>query len=145
MKASTQIEAIQELLIHLQKLEILSFTSNLFSYINNKEKMLPCAAEHGIAYPHSTSIEIEELTCVLGISKIGIDFNSPDGQLYHLFLLTLSLNNNPYEHQKFITHFRTIFNDYNVRSYLLDATESNDVINIVQKWEKNDSLTNNLN
>ena len=145
IQASTQVEAIQELLMHLQKLEILSATSKLFSTINNNEETLPCAAGRGIAYPHSSSIEIDELTCVLGISKDGIDFNSPDGQLCHLILLTLSPDENPCEHRKFITRFRTMFEDPNVRYHLLNATQTNDVISIVQKWEEDDSLIDNLN
>ena len=126
-------------------MDILSGTIKLFTNINEQEKLFTSSTGRGVAYPHSTSMEIKDLKCVLGVSKQGIDFNSPDGQLCHLILLTLSLKNKPCEHRKFITHFRTIFNDYNVRSCFLDATESNDVINIVQKWEKNDSLINNLN
>ena len=69
---------------------------------------MPSAAGRGIAYPHATSIEITELICVLGISKDGLNFNSPDGQLCHIILLTLSPKNDPCKHRKFITRFRTM-------------------------------------
>ena len=45
-------------------------------------------ADRRIAYSYPTSIEVNELTCILGIYKIGIDYNSPDGQDYLLILLT---------------------------------------------------------
>ena len=144
IKASTQTDAIQELLIKLQNIEILSATTKLFSNINNNEKTSPCAAGRGIAYPHSTSIEVEELICILGISKDGIDFKSPDGQLCHIILLTLSPNEDPCEHRKFITRFRTMFEDPNVRSKLLDAIQPNEVISVIQKWEEDDALTSDL-
>ena len=77
----------------------------------------------------------------MGISKTGIDFNSPDGQLCHIILLTLSPDVDPCEHRKFITRFRTMFDDPNIRSLLLDAKQSSDVVSVIQKWEEDDALT----
>ena len=144
LQASTQTDAIQELLIRLHKIDILSATTKLFSNINNNEKAVPCAAGRGIAYPHSISIEVKELTCILGISKGGIDFNSPDGQLCHIILLTLSPYKKPWKHRKFITRFRTMFDNPIVRSSLLDANQSYEVINLIQKWQEDDAIAVNL-
>ena len=85
-----------------------------------------------------TSIEIDELTCVLGFSKSGIDFNSPDGQLCHIILLTLSSQKDPCEHRKFITRFRTMINNPNIRTKLLEVNKSKEVIKIIQEWEDED-------
>ena len=145
IQASTQSEAIQELLVHLQSLDKLSDTTKLYAAITEKEETLPSAAGRGIAYPHFTSMEIDELVCVLGISKEGLEFNAPDGQLCHLILLTLSPNEDPCEHRKFITRFRIMFEDPNVRSHLLDAAQPNEIISVIQKWEEDDALTYDLN
>ena len=145
IQSTTQKKAIQELLEHLQNIKILTATIKLFSYINNNEKKSPCAAGRGIAYPHSTSIEIDKLTCVLGFSKDGIDFNSPDEQLCHIILLTLSPDEDPCEHRKFISRFRTMIDNPKVRSQLFDANQPDEVINIIHKWEEDDALTDDLN
>ena len=145
IQATTQADAIQELLEHLQKIKIIIATTKLFSYINNNEKKSPSAAGRGIAYPHSTSIEVNRLTCVLGFSKDGIDFNSPDGQLCHIILLTLSPNEDPCEHRKFITRFRTMIDNPVIRSQLLDANLPDEVINIIQQWEEDDALIDDIN
>ena len=145
IQSTTQSEAIQELLVHLQNNKILSATIKLFSHIDNNERISPCAAGRGVAYPHSTSIEVDKLTCVLGFSKDGIDFNSPDGQLCHIILLTLSSHVDPCEHRKFIARFRTMFENPNVRSRLLDANQPNEVISIIQEWEEDDALTDDFN
>ena len=145
IQSTTQSEAIQELLVHLQNNKILSATTKLFSYIDNNERTSPCAAGRGVAYPHSTSIEIDKLTCVLGFSKDGIDFNSPDGQLCHIILLTLSPDEDPCEHRKFITRFRSMIDNPKVRSQLFDANQLDEIINIIQKWEDDDTLTDDLN
>ena len=144
LQCSTQSGAIRELLVHLQKLEVLSATSELFSNITNKEEILPSAAGRGIAYPHTTSVEVDELVCVLGISKNGIDFNSPDRQLCHLILMTLSPDEDPCEHRKFITRFRTMCNNPDVRFELLDAPHNKNIIDIIQRWEKNGSQTGDI-
>jgi len=144
MQAATQSEAIQELLLHLQSLDKLSGTSILYAAIMEKEVTLPSAAGRGIAYPHFTSIEIDELACVLGISKEGLDFNAPDGQLCHLILLTLSPNGDPCEHRKFITRFRVMFDNPEVRFGLLEAKDSNEIMDIIQNWEDDDAKTDDV-
>ena len=142
--ASTMDDAIQEQLDRLQNLDILTGTDILFSIIKDHEENLPSAAGRGIVYPHATSKEVDELICILGISIPGVDFNSPDGQLCHLILLTLSPEDEPDAHRKFITRFRTMFDNPDVRSQLLDAGEIEDIIEIVDKWEKEESQTDEL-
>ena len=142
--ASTMEDAIQEQLDHLKNLDILTGTDILFSIIKDHEENLPSAAGRGIVYPHATSKEVNELVCVLGISIPGVDFNSSDGQLCHLILLTLSPENEPDAHRKFITRFQTMFDNPDMRSKLLDAGEIEDVIEIVDKWEEEEARTDEL-
>ena len=144
MQASTQSEAIQELLVHLQSLDKLSATSKLYAVMMEKEETLTSAAGRGIAYPHSTSIEIDDLVCVLGISKEGLDFNSPDGQLCHLILLTLSPEEDPSGHRKFITRFRIMFDNPEIRFGLLEANHAGEIMDIIQNWEEEEAKTDDL-
>ena len=144
MQAVTREDAIQELLLHLQELEIISATVKLFSDIKDQEESFTSAAGRGIAYPHSTSIEVDKFTCVLGLSKPGIDFDSPDSQLCHLILLTLSPQDDPSDHRKFITRFRTMLDNPEIRSQLLDASEIEEVMNIIMKWEDDEAHNNEL-
>ena len=144
IQASTQSEAIQELLVHLESLDKLSATSKLYTAITKKEETLPSAAGRGIAYPHFISMEIKELVCVLGISKEGLEFNAPDGQLCHLILLTLSPNEDPCGHRKFITRFRIMFDNPEVRFGLLEANDHNEIMNIIHNWEDDEAKTDDL-
>ena len=144
IQAAIQSEAIQELLVQLQTLGILTATSKLHSAITEKEETLPSAAGRGIAYPHFTSIEIDNLDCVLGISKEGLDFNAPDGQLCHLILLTLSSEEDPCGHRKFITRFRIMFDNPEVRFDLLEANHPSEITDIIQNWEDDEAKTDDL-
>ena len=144
IQASTQSEAIQELLVHLQSLDKLSDTRKLYAAITEKEETLPSAAGRGIAYPHFTSIEIDNLDCVLGISRERLDINAPDGQLCHLILLTLSSEEDPCGHRKFITRFRIMFDNPEVRFGLLEANHPSEITDIIQNWEDDEAKTDDL-
>ena len=135
MEASNKEGAIQELLTKLLSLNVLSATIKLFTNIKDQENLFTSSAGRGIAYPHSTSIEIDKLTCILGISKKGINFNSPDGHDCHLILLTLSPVNEPTDHRKFITRFRSMVDNPKIRSSLLDSNTCIDILNIISNWE----------
>ena len=66
---------IWEFLVHLQKFEVLSVSSKLFSNFTNNKKLLTSVSDCGIAYHHSTPMEVDELLCVFWISKKRIDFS----------------------------------------------------------------------
>ena len=140
MHATNKEEAIQELLNHLQSLKILSSTVQLFANINEQESAFTSSAGRGMAFPHSTSIEVSELTCILGISKNGIDFDSPDGHDCHLILLTLSPKDDPKEHRKFITRFRSMVQNSEIRFSLYEADSNQEIISIISNWEENDNI-----
>ena len=144
MLANCKEDANQELLTHLQKMDILSTTIQLFENIKEQEKAFTSSAGRGIAYPHSTSVEVDELTCVLGISQKGIDFNSPDGHNCHLILLTLSPVDDPKEHRKFITRFRSMVQYPDIRSSLYESENCDEILNIISEWEKNDNQEDDL-
>ena len=142
--ARNREDAIQELLTHLKSLDILSETTKLFSNIKEQESVSTSATGRGIAYPHSMSVELNELVCILGKSIDGIEFNSPDGHLCHLILLTLSPENDPLEHRKFISHFRNMVNNPSTRASLFEATNSEDIMNIIYQWEENEAQSDEL-
>ena len=135
---------IQELLNHLQSLGCLSATIKLYNYIEELENNRSTATGKGVAYPHSTSIEVDDLICVLGISKTGLDFNSPDGQLCHIILLSLSSKNEPDKHRKFITLFRSMIADSSIRTRMLESNNSNGITKIINDWEEDDTLMDDL-
>ena len=144
IQATNKESANLELLTHLQSMHILSGTIHLFANIKKQENAFSSSAGRGIAYPHSTSIEVDELTCVLGISKEGIDYNSPDGQNCHLILLTLSPINDPTEHRKFISRFRSMIQNPDIRSRLYESESCNDILNIISQWEEDDHRKDDL-
>ena len=138
MQATSKESANQELLSHLQSMDILSATIHLFEKIKEKENAFTSSSGRGIAYPHSTSVEVDKLTCVLGISPQGIDYHSPDGQDCHLILLTLSPVENPTQHRKFISRFRSMVQNPDIRTRLYESESCDEILNIISQWEEDD-------
>ena len=144
MQTTSKESTNKELLTHLKSLDILSATVRLFANINEQKNIFTASADRGIAYSHSTSVEVNELTCVLGISKKGIDYNSPDGQDCHLILLTLSPSDDPTEHRKFISRFRFMVQNPDIRSSLYGSESRDEILNIISQWEKDDNRKDDL-
>ena len=91
LQSEEKSTTIHELLNHLLLEGYLTETTKLFSFIENDDKTIGSAVGRGIAFHHSSSVEVNELTAVLGISKTGVDYQSPDRQRVHFILLILGV------------------------------------------------------
>ena len=72
IEADGRDSSIQELLNKLVDNGTLIASSKLLEYIENIENHQSTAAGKGVAYPHSMSIEVDNLEAILGISINGI-------------------------------------------------------------------------
>ena len=128
-------EAVQVLLNQLLNQKILTETVKLFAFINEHEKIMNPAIGRGIAFHYSSSIEVKELTAILGISINGIDYESPDQQKVHFILLILDTVDNPVLHRKLITRFQKFINSVNMKTKILECKSNSEVLNLITTWE----------
>jgi len=128
-------EAMQVLLNQLLNQKILTETVKLFAFINEHEKIMNPAIGRGIAFHYSSSIEVKELTAILGISINGIDYESPDQQKVHFILLILDTVDSPVLHRKLITRFQKFINSVNMKTKILECKSNNEVLNLITHWE----------
>tara|TARA_Y100000590_G_scaffold465350_1_gene637402 strand:+ start:923 stop:1396 length:474 start_codon:yes stop_codon:yes gene_type:complete len=136
IQSEDKSHTIQELLNKLLDLEYLTSTTKLFSFIENHDKIMNPAVGRGIALHHSSSIEVDEMVAVFGISHKGIDYESPDKQRVHFILLILDPIDEPTLHRKFIHKFQKFINDHNIKTQLLDCQFNQDIVMVMSKWEK---------
>ena len=129
MQATSKESANKELLTHLKSKDIISSTVKLVTNIKEQENIFTTTADRGIAFPHSTSVEVNEMTCILGISKKGIDYNSPDSQGFHLILLILNPGDDPTEYRKFISHVRSMVQNPDIHSNLYGSDSRDEILN----------------
>ena len=136
IKSTDKSTAIQELLNCLLEENFLTSTTKLFSFIEDHTKIMNPAVGRGIAYHHSSSIEVEDMVAVFGVSQSGIDYKSPDQQKVHFILLVLDPIDNPIIHRKFIHRFQKFINDLNIKTKLLECNSSQQIMKLVYDWEE---------
>ena len=133
---SNRSEVIQELLDTLVQKQYLRASIKLFSFIDAQESEHCSTTGRGVAFPHSISKEIEELVCILGVSKDGIIYDKKDVHPCHIVLLSLSPINNTDAHRKFISRFRLLLSNSNLKDKIINSTSVRDVEIEIRNWEK---------
>jgi len=141
INSEEKLTTMQELLNHLLAEGFLTATTKLFSFIDNHDKMIGSAVGRGVAFHHSCSTEVNEMIAVLGISKTGVDYQSPDRQNVHFVLLILDSINEPNLHRKFIHRFQKFINKGDMKTKILDCESKDEILSLIDNWE-NDYLEN---
>ena len=136
LSSTNKSNAVQVLLNQLLNQKILTATVKLFTFISEHEKIMNPAIGRGVAFHYSSSIEVKELTAILGISIKGIDYGSPDQQKVHFVLLILDTVDNPLLHRKLINRFQKFINSVNIKTKLLECKSNSNVLNLITNWEK---------
>jgi len=136
IQSNDKATTIQELLNKLLEQQFLTATTKLFTFIKDHDKIMNPAVGRGIAFHHSSSIEVDEMIAVLGISNIGIDYQSPDQQKVHFILLILDPVNEPTLHRKLIHRFQKFINSCNIKTQLLECSSSEQIVQLMYDWEK---------
>ena len=136
IQSNDKSTTIQELLNKLLQENFLTATTKLFSFIEDHDKIMNPAVGRGIAFHHSSSVEVDEMIAVLGISNSGVDYQSPDQQKVHFILLILDPINEPTLHRKFIHRFQKFINDYNIKTQLLECSSIEQIVKLIHNWEE---------
>tara|TARA_B100000945_G_scaffold114712_1_gene91088 strand:- start:326 stop:793 length:468 start_codon:yes stop_codon:yes gene_type:complete len=140
LKSSVNNEVITELLIRLQKLSIISEKIKLESILINSEYII----DKRIVFLHCQSIETNSLITILGLSKKGMNFNCPTNQLSNLVLLTLSPTISPNIHRKFLSRFKLMISNNNIKTKIINATNAKSIANTIFNWDKEEQNISNI-
>ena len=137
LHSNNKHQVLEELLNHFISLNYLSSSEKLLFNLDKKQEAMSAASGRGISYHYSTSIEVDSMIAVLGISKNGINYNATDGLLCNFILLILEPVSKDKEHRNFINYFQDLITNLEVKEQLLEAKNSLDVENIIKNWENN--------
>ena len=90
LKAGDRDVAIYELCEMAAEQESLPLVDPLYQAVIKREEELGTALEHGVAVPHARIDLIKKPMVVIGRSRGGIEWNSPDGRPSHFIFLILT-------------------------------------------------------
>ena len=90
LKATTVEEVLREISKFMEERGAIKNGKKLFQRLMAREKLGSTALPGGIAVPHCKMEELDSPILSLAISPQGVDFNSPDGKLTHIFFAAVS-------------------------------------------------------
>ena len=119
------------------KAGILTDRKKLVDQLKEREKMLSTAVGNGIAIPHPRHPDPELFTkpnIVIGRSKKGVDFSSPDGKKVHLFFMTCAPT--VFVHLRLLAKISKLLQIEGVIDRFMQASQSDEIIRMLLDIER---------
>lgn len=106
----------------------------------NREEQINTCVKNGIAIPHAFVPGLNKTMCVLGISRLGIDYDLEDvsfisEKLVHIVVMLLHDSKQTSEHLKLLVELAYDFKSDEFYKNLLRAQNVDEVLNFVRERE----------
>jgi fructose-specific phosphotransferase system IIA component len=124
---------LRELLQILVDAGLVKDFNTVLAAIHDRENRQSTGLERGIAVPHAKTPSIKKLMVAVGISPLGIDFNSMDGKPSKLFFLLLAPPNQPGPHVEALAEIAKISQSNAFCNALINASSALDVVELLQE------------
>ena len=102
LQGETKEDVLEELLQALNATGRVASLDEARDAIHAREAQMSTGMEHGVAIPHARTDCVQDLICVVGIKRDGIDFGSLDGEPSTIFVLTLTPKSADAPHVQFM-------------------------------------------
>ncbi len=132
IKSTTKKDAIGELVDILVKAGEVKGKDELVRILMSRETLGSTGIGQGVGIPHGKSPNVKKLTAAFGLSKEGIDFESLDGELTHIFFLLVAPEESAGPHLKALARISRLLKDKYFRDTLLNAKDEKDIIKIIK-------------
>ncbi|EQA37375.1 phosphoenolpyruvate-dependent sugar phosphotransferase system, EIIA 2 component [Leptospira inadai serovar Lyme str. 10] len=99
----------------------------VFESLLAREKSMSTGIGSGVAIPHCSVNLVEELKCVMGLSKKGIDFDAIDHLPVHIFILLIVPKSKFQEHIKTLAQIAKTLNVKEDREKLIDSKDFEEI------------------
>lgn len=90
----------------------------------------------GVAIPHGTCADVDEVTAVLGVHRAGVDFGAIDDAPVQLVILLLVPPNRFQAHIRTLAGIARVLNDSRLRELLIAAPDAASVIDLLIEREE---------
>lgn len=127
---------IEELLDLAMKTGKIKDRKKVLKALLDREDLGSTGLENGLAIPHARTNAVDGVTLALGISKEGIDFQSADNRLSHLFFLLLASEDNTSVNVQVLALIARMNLRPNFRSEMLEVNSPEEALDIIRKTEE---------
>ena len=133
--AGSKEQAIESLMNLADKTGKILNRSEALQGVLDREALMSTALEHGVAIPHAKTSSVDGMAMVMAVSKEGIDFDSADGSLSHVFFLLLAPESAAGQNIKVLAQIARLTSDQPLCETLRSADSAEEVYRLIVKAE----------
>ncbi|HZX11690.1 MAG TPA: PTS sugar transporter subunit IIA [Acidobacteriota bacterium] len=138
LESESRDEVIKEMVSFMKERKKEIKEKDLYERLIQREKLGSTAIGNGFAIPHCKVKSAKDLTVLLGISRKGVEFHSPDNKLSHVFFLVVSSPDNPSVNlQALAAIAHLIRKSKNLIDKIFKAKNISEVLSVIQEEEEN--------
>ena len=133
LDSSGKEAALRELARSLAVTEPRLDAARLLEVLLERERLQSTGIGDGVAIPHGKLPGLEDLVASFARSRVGVDFDSIDGQKTHLFFLLVVPEHAGGKHLKALARISRFFRDASFRKALEEAETREDVFRAIEE------------
>ena len=131
LKSQNKKSVLEELVVPLVGITGMS-QENLARVLMERERLGSTGIGGGIGIPHGKIKGLETLVLGFGLSRKGIDFESIDGQLTHIFFVLITPEDSTGIHLKLFARISIILKNDHFKYRLLNAAYRHEIFYIIK-------------
>jgi len=132
-KKQDVIEELVEILCESHKIKD---KDRIIESLMEREGLGSTGIGQGVGIPHAKTSAVTKLIGALGISRNGVDFDSLDGELTHIFFLLVAPEDAAGPHLKALARISRILKEKYFRDSLIVAKSKEEVLDIINKEDQ---------
>jgi len=133
LEARDRSQVLQELSHLIEKVEPGLKAAEVYTYLEEREKLGSTGIGSGVAIPHGKIPSAKRMVGCFGRSVEGIDFQSQDGELAHLFFVLIAPENVSGLHLKVLSRLSRMLKDKAIREQFMNAKSVDEIFSILLK------------
>ncbi|MFH7820484.1 PTS fructose transporter subunit IIABC [Neobacillus thermocopriae] len=139
LEGNQKIEVVEQLVDMLYQAGKVTNREEFKAAILKREEQSTTGIGDGIAIPHAKTKVVKEAAIAFGKSITGVDYQSLDGKPAHLFFMIAAPEGANNTHLEALARLSGLLMKAEVRYELLKATSPNEIIDIINRFDKEET------
>lgn len=110
---------------------------SILKAIMKREELGSTGIGRGVAVPHTKHPSVDRLVGTVGVSHVGVDFNSLDGEKVQLFFLLISPPDRPGDHLRALENISRQLRDESFCKFLKQSNSAESIHQLLEEADNN--------
>jgi fructose-specific phosphotransferase system IIA component len=133
IKGKNKKEVVTELIEILAKEKRIKDADSVVEAIMKRESIGSTGIGQGVALPHAKCEDVSDIVAALGISRMGVDFDSLDDEPVHIVFLMIAPPKSVSEHLKALAKISRLLKDKFFRQSLREAQTAQEIVKLIKE------------